>query len=174
LTLAFVRHLLSIVLLPGVVVGWIPLWIARRYHTSVTAPGGAIDLGLVLFGLVLLAIGVALFASSLQRFVVEGHGTLAPWDPPRRLVVRGPYRHVRNPMISGVVFLLAAEAALLRSLPHALWALGFLAINMIYIPLLEEPMLTMRFGREYDEYRRHVRRFLPRLRPWPGRVERAA
>jgi protein-S-isoprenylcysteine O-methyltransferase Ste14 len=172
--LAFVRHLVSVALLPGVVVGWIPLWIARRYHTRVTAPDTAIDVGLVLLGCGLLAIGAALFASSLQRFVVEGHGTLAPWDPPRRLVVRGPYRYVRNPMISGVVFLLAAEAALLRSQPHALWALGFLVINMIYIPLLEEPMLAMRFGREFDEYRRHVRRFLPRLRPWHGRVERIA
>ena len=167
------RHLVSIVLLPGIVVGWIPLSIARRYHTTITPPGNAVDVALVLSGIVLLGIGAALFVSSLHRFVVEGHGTLAPWDPPRQLVVRGPYRYVRNPMISGVVFLLAAEAALLRSQPHALWAVGFLVINMIYIPLLEEPMLAMRFGREYDEYRRHVRRFLPRLRPWEGRAERA-
>ena len=70
------------------------------------------------FGIGLLAVGVVLFVASLGRFVREGRGTLAPWDPPRRLVVRGPYRYVRNPMISGVVLALFGEAALLLSRPH--------------------------------------------------------
>jgi len=91
---------------------------------------------------------------------------LAPWDPPRHLVVRGPYRHVRNPMISGVVFVLFGEALVLLSGPHAQWALIFLVINFIYIPLLEEQRLKARFGEEYIEYCRHVPRLLPRLRPW--------
>jgi protein-S-isoprenylcysteine O-methyltransferase Ste14 len=110
--------------------------------------------------------GALLFGASLRRFASEGEGTLAPWDPPRRLVVRGPYRYVRNPMISGVVFVLFGESAVLMSLTHAEWALVFLAANAIYIPLLEEPMLEARFGEPYAEYRRHVPRFLPRLRPW--------
>ena len=98
--------------------------------------------------------------------MTEGDGTLAPWDPPRRLVVRGPYRFVRNPMISGVIFVLFSEALILRSLPLAAWAATFLVINLIYIPLSEEPMLRARFGDDYEEYCRHVRRFLPRVRPW--------
>src|SRR6185295_13856231 len=97
----------------------------------------------------------------------EGHGTLAPWDPPRALVVRGPYRFVRNPMISGVVFALFAEALVLLSRPHAVWAAAFGLLNLIYIPLIEEPQLERRFGEPYREYCKHVRRFLPRLRPWP-------
>ena len=52
--------------------------------------------------------------------------------------------------------------------PHAAWAVTFLVINMIYISLLEEPMLAARFGDDYREYRRHVRRFLPRLSAWPA------
>lgn len=120
-------------------------------------------------GLVVLAIGLILFFASLRRFASEGQGTLAPWDPPRRLVVRGPYRLVRNPMISGVVFILAAEAMLLASRPHAIWAIVFLSINLVYIPLLEEPFLRVRFGEEYREYCRHVPRILPHIHPWlPG------
>jgi protein-S-isoprenylcysteine O-methyltransferase Ste14 len=69
-------------------------------------------------------------------------------------------------MISGVIFLLFSEALLLLSPPHAIWAAAFLILNLVYIPLIEEPQLVQRFGEPYREYRRHVRRFLPRLRPW--------
>ena len=81
-------------------------------------------------------------------------------------MVQGPYRFVRNPMISGVPFILAGEAAILRSRPHAEWAAVFAIINMIYIPLLEEPALKARFGASYGRYCRAVRRFVPRLTPW--------
>jgi protein-S-isoprenylcysteine O-methyltransferase Ste14 len=164
-----VRHLISIAILPGVVVAVVPIWIARRYSVELQAPAGSIDFLLIALGVASLAIGVVLFIASLRRFVTDGNGTLAPWDPPRRLVVRGPYRYVRNPMISGVIFLLAAEAALLRSAPHAIWAAIFAGLNVIYIPILEEPMLEERFGEDYAEYRRHVRRFVPRLRPWDAK-----
>ena len=110
--------------------------------------------------------GLLLFGASLRRFATEGEGTLAPWDPPRRLVVRGPYRYVRNPMISGVVMVLFGEAALLLSPAHLDWALIFLGINALYIPLLEEPLLALRFGEAYREYCRHVPRLVPRWRPW--------
>jgi protein-S-isoprenylcysteine O-methyltransferase Ste14 len=96
---------------------------------------------------------------------------LAPWDPPRRLVLRGPYRFVRNPMVSGAIFVLFGEALVLQSLPHACWAVMFLLLCLFYIPVLEEPPLEARFGEEYRQYRRHVPRLLPRLKPWsPGRT----
>ncbi len=69
-------------------------------------------------------------------------------------------------MISGVIFVLAGEAALLLSTPHALWAVTFLVINLVYIPLLEEPFLHDRFGEAYREYCRHVPRIFPRATPW--------
>jgi protein-S-isoprenylcysteine O-methyltransferase Ste14 len=115
---------------------------------------------------VLIGIGVALFVATLRRFAGEGEGTLAPWDPPRRLVVRGAYRYVRNPMISGVLMVLAGEALVLLSRSHLLWALLFFVVNALYIPLVEEPMLARRFGERYNEYCRHVPRLVPRLRPW--------
>jgi protein-S-isoprenylcysteine O-methyltransferase Ste14 len=88
------------------------------------------------------------------------------WDPPRRLVVRGPYRYVRNPMISGVVFTLFSEALLLVSRPHLMWALIFLGANFVWIPLVEEAGLRHRFGDSYAQYCRHVPRLIPRLHPW--------
>ena len=143
----------------------IPLWLARRNGT-VLGLGAGLAVAIQALGVGLLAVGLVLFVASLRRFATEGEGTLAPWDPPRRLVVRGPYRYVRNPMISGVVLVLFGEAAVLLSRPHLSWALLFLGINAVYIPLLEEPLLAARFGDAYRTYRRHVPRLLPRWRPW--------
>ncbi len=106
-----------------------------------------------------------LFASSLWRFATDGRGTLAPWDPPRLLVVNGPYQYVRNPMISGVLFVVIGEALILLSMAHAAWAAFFLAVNVVYIRFVEEPQLARRFGPGYDIYRESVPRFVPRLSP---------
>ena len=85
------------------------------------------------------------------------------------LVVSGSYAYVRNPMISGVILILIAEAMLLRSFSHLEWAGLFFVINAIYIPLLEEPMLRARFGEEYEVYTQHVPRLIPRIRPYDGK-----
>ena len=166
--LTILRHLLSIALLPFTVAVLVPLWVARRNAIALALGGSGGELALQLVGVAALAAGLLLFTASLRRFATEGEGTLAPWDPPRKLVVRGPYRFVRNPMISGVIFVLFAEALILLSLSHATWALAFLGLNLVYIPLFEEPQLEQRFGDSYREYRRHVPRILPRLRPWTG------
>jgi Kef-type K+ transport system membrane component KefB len=92
--------------------------------------------------------------------------TLAPWNPTQKLVVQGVYRHVRNPMITGVSCILLGEAIFFGS-P---WLLGwfglFVLVNMLYIPLGEEPGLAKRFGEDYLVYKQNVPRWIPRLRPW--------
>jgi protein-S-isoprenylcysteine O-methyltransferase Ste14 len=118
------------------------------------------------FGLALLAIGLVLVVWTIRLFSTVGDGTLAPWDPTRKLVVLGPYRHVRNPMISGVAFVLAGEAVLLGSPPLALWFAAVVVVNAVYLPLVEEPGLRRRFGEDYELYAANVPRWLPRLRPW--------
>jgi len=160
------RHFLSIAILPFTVIVLVPLWIARRTGVVPRVGDGLFESGLQLLGLVLLAVGLAFFVSSLRRFAVDGRGTLAPWDPPRQLVVRGPYRYVRNPMISGVILILCGEALVLLSWRHAAWALIFFAANVTWIPLFEEPQLAHRFGDRYREYCQHVPRVIPRLTPW--------
>lgn len=160
------RHLLSVALLPFTVAVLVPLWIARSNDITPEIGRTAGQVFVQIVGILFLAVGLILFTASLQNFVTEGEGTLAPWDPPRRLVVRGPYRYVRNPMISGVVFALLGEALVLLSRPHFFWAIIFLAVNFIYIPSVEETGLRHRFGESYVEYCRHVPRFIPRLHPW--------
>ena len=162
------RHLLSILLLPFTVVAVVPgvllgtgaaarlAWDAAPAGTWLLRGAGA---------LVFLA-GFALFAWCIALFGRVGRGTLAPWDPTHRLVAVGPYRHVRNPMISGVALMLAGEALLWRSGLLALWLGAFVLINHTYFLLSEEPGLERRFGDAYRAYRAAVPRWIPRLRPW--------
>ncbi len=162
------RHLLSILLLPFTVTAVVPAWLISRaggVRLGWRLPGAGATLAIAAGALLVLG-GLAMLARTIALFATRGRGTLAPWDPPRRLVVTGVYRHVRNPMISGVIAILAGES-LLWGLPSvARWAAIFATINFIYIPLLEEPMLRGRFGAPYDEYRRNVPRWVPRLHPW--------
>ena len=121
----------------------------------------------MLTGLALVLSGLRLWLQTIRLFVEIGEGTLAPWDPPRNFVVRGPYRRVRNPMISSLGFILLGEAALLGSSSVLVFFAGFALTNAIYIPLVEEPGLLRRFGDRYRAYRRAVPRWIPRRRPWP-------
>ena len=117
-----------------------------------------------IIGALLIAAGVALVVWTVRLFMTVGRGTLAPWDPTSALVVLGPYRLVRNPMITGVATILAGQALFFRSWGIALEFAIFLVVNAIYFPLVEEPGLRRRFGAEYEEYRARVPRWLPRVR----------
>jgi protein-S-isoprenylcysteine O-methyltransferase Ste14 len=121
---------------------------------------------LMIIGVGIVILGLALVVMTVQMFITKGKGTLAPWDPPQHLVVVGVYRYVRNPMISGVATILLGEAVALGSAALLTWFVLFAAINAIYIPLLEEPGLTRRFGEDYRIYQRNVPRWIPRLTPW--------
>ena len=119
-----------------------------------------------LAGAALIAAGLYLILTTIGMFIAVGKGTLAPWDPTRKLVVTGVYRYVRNPMISGVVAVLSGEGVLFGSPPLLLYALFVFAANAVYIPLSEEPGLRRRFGQAYDDYARQVPRWLPRRTPY--------
>jgi protein-S-isoprenylcysteine O-methyltransferase Ste14 len=154
------RHVRAIGLLPFVVTVVVPGLLLWQSGADLAAwPLAFLGVALTALGLVLVAWTVALFAR-------VGRGTLAPWDPTSRLVVVGPYRHVRNPMISGVLAILLGEAALFASVTLLLWFAVVFAVNAVYFPLVEEPGLRRRFGLEYDAYRANVPRWLPRVRPW--------
>ncbi len=113
--------------------------------------------------------GAFLLFWCVRDFYVAGKGTLAPWDPPRNLVIVGLYRHVRNPMYVGVLALVAGWAVFFRSpLVAAYTALLFLVFH-IRVVAHEEPWLESTFGETWDEYRKHVRRWLPRIGPWRNR-----
>ena len=162
----------TIIVLPGTVLVFIPAAILlvtqdSRFAAELASPTQ------IWFWLALLAavIGLALSGWTVRLFMKFGKGTPAPWDPPKRLVIQGPYRYVRNPMITGALLMLLAEALLFQSLVIATWMMVFFIGNAIYLPLVEEKGLEQRFGNEYLEYRTHVPRWIPRLRAWTGKDE---
>lgn len=162
------RHWLAILSLPFMVVVVVPAWILQAGADS-RWPADAPAVWLArLAGLLLASAGFGLFAWCVRLFARVGQGTLAPWDPTRRLVAVGPYQYMRNPMISGVAGLLIGMALGWGSWRLAVWAGLFLLINHVYFVWSEEPGLEKRFGEPYRQYKAHVPRWLPRRRPWTG------
>ena len=123
---------------------------------------------IVLAGALLMGSGLYYLSITIWLFINIGRGTLAPWSPTSKLVVIGPYRHVRNPMISGVSMTLLGESIVVGSLGIFILFLLFFIINHIYFIYSEEPGLATRFGDEYLAYKRNVPRWIPRMRPWAG------
>lgn len=161
------RQARAIALLPGTVTVLVPgLILLGSGPNPGWGLGGAAAILPVLLGLALIAAGLALWLWTVRLFARVGEGTLAPWDPARHLVARGPYRHVRNPMIVAVLTVLAGEAALFGSVALLIWCAAFFALNHAFFLLHEEPGLEQRFGDEYRAYKRNVPRWLPRRSPW--------
>jgi protein-S-isoprenylcysteine O-methyltransferase Ste14 len=122
--------------------------------------------GIRALGAVLIAAGAASVVESFLRFAIVGLGTPAPVAPPKHLVVSGQYRFVRNPMYVALVAMVIGQALLFGSSHLLIYAAIVWAIVHFWVLVYEEPNLAGRFGESYAEYRRHVRRWWPRLRPW--------
>ncbi len=157
----------AIVLLPGNALAVIPaivLWLTgETAYAGQLAPPASPRFWLAL---PLFAVGFTLMGATMRMFLRIGKGTPAPWAPPQKLVVAGVYRHVRNPMISGVISVLLGEWLLFQSLPLLAWAATFALANLVYLPRWEEPALAARFGEDYRRYSANVPRWIPRLKPW--------
>jgi len=150
----FLRALISFLILPGTVAGLIPAWIVSadrgRGHGSI-------------LGAVPLAIGVMMLLWCVRDFYVSGKGTLAPWDPPKRLVLVGLYRCTRNPMYVGISLLLAGWSFLAASQMLAGYLVILALLFHLRVLLYEEPRLKKQFGEEWEAYTAAVPRWLPRL-----------
>src|SRR5262245_59534974 len=114
-----------------------------------------------LAGIIVTAGGATLAVWCILSFAVIGRGTPAPFDPPRHLVVRGPYRYVRNPMYLGASLALAGAALFYQAISLAAYAGGFVLLMHLFVVLYEEPALAATFGPEYQEYCRRVSRWWP-------------
>jgi protein-S-isoprenylcysteine O-methyltransferase Ste14 len=169
--LILLRHLLSILLLPFLVVVLVPYCLLTVFAAS---DSHWVNSSLIAelsqsIGVVFVIIGFVLFSWCVSLFFRVGQGTLAPWDPTLNLVVVGPYRFVRNPMISGVALLLVGQALVWGSWVVGVWAGVFIFINHVYSVLSEEPGLEKRFGEPFRLYKANVPRWVPRRRPWSGK-----
>ncbi|HLI36189.1 MAG TPA: isoprenylcysteine carboxylmethyltransferase family protein [Streptosporangiaceae bacterium] len=142
--------------------GLVP-WLLTRWTVRHPVPGG---LPARVLGAGLVAAGGAAVTHSFARFAIDGLGTPLPAAPPGHLVVSGLYRHVRNPTYVSLEAVILGQALLLgqrRLLGYA----ALLAIPpALFVHLYEEPKLAATFGEDYEQYRRNVPRWLPRLRPW--------
>jgi protein-S-isoprenylcysteine O-methyltransferase Ste14 len=115
------------------------------------------------YAVAVIAVGLLLYFSSLWVFAVVGRGTPGVWDPPRRLVVVGPYRWVRNPIYVAALLIVLGEAWLFLSADLLLYG-GVLAVAFHLLVIgYEEPRLRAQFGEQYETYRRMVPRWIPRL-----------
>jgi len=115
-----------------------------------------------IMGMIIGSIGAVIALSCIFTFAWIGRGTPAPFDPPRRLVIRGPYRFVRNPMYWGAGLTLAGAALFYESVPLLIYGAIFVIVSHFFVLLYEEPTLRRTFGPEYEAYCRRVRRW------WPG------
>lgn len=158
----WLRSLAALLLVPGTVVVLVPALIVR-HQSAVGSPGFSFP-GLAA-GLMIFA-GTALLLACVWQFFRHGRGTLAPIDPPRRLVVSGLYRFTRNPMYSAVALVLAGEALLFRSASLLAWLAAFVTVVHLFVVLYEEPALTRRFGACYEDYRQAVPRWGIARRPY--------
>ena len=152
------RTLIFTIFVPGFWTIMMPYWLLPR--------GTRLDLrGAGATGWVLIAAGIALyFACAFWGFALRGKGTPLPIDPPKRLVVEGPYGLVRNPMYWSVASVMLGEAAVFHSVALAELAFAFFAGVNVFVLLYEEPALRRKFGAEYEEYCRRVPRWLPRIK----------
>ena len=139
----FLRAVLALLILPGVFAGLIPAWIVTADHSRTGTYG---------IGWLPVVVGIAILVWSVRDFYVAGKGTLAPWDPPKHLVVVGLYRFVRNPMYVGILIFLAGWVMLTGSRWLAAYT-GVLAIAFhLRVVLYEEPRLRRQFADEKRGY----------------------
>ena len=158
---AALGSLVFLVIAPGTTAVLVP-WLLTRWEVRVPPPSSAIRV----LGLGLIVAGAAVLIGAFARFVLEGRGTPAPVAPTERLVVRGLYRHVRNPMYLAVTAMIVGQALFLGRWELLAYAALFLGTTAAFVRWYEEPTLLDRFGAEYETYRRAVPGWWPRLKPW--------
>ena len=146
-----VKAIAAFLALPGLVAFAIPIAIGTSagrpvQHASIAAS--------------VLCLGTLVLLWCVREFYVAGRGTLAPWSPPRHLVVSGPYRVTRNPMYVGVFTILIGWSVLWQSRTLLLYALGVLGAFYVRVRLVEEPWAARNFGAEWESYRSRVPRWL--------------
>ena len=149
------RSLLFLVLIPGTVTGYIPwriLQATRHLFVPAVSITTVLAMGVAMTGLTVLL-------RCVWDFFAAGRGTLAPFDPPKHLVVRGLYRFTRNPMYNGVLTLLLGEAWLFDSVALLEYALVVFVVFHLTVIIYEEPALESQFGESYRAYRAAVPRW---------------
>ena len=159
---ALLGSAIFLVIAPGTLAVLIPRWITRwQFQPPLLGFSGFRFLGVVL-----IVLGLPVLLDSFARFALQGLGTPAPVAPPRRLVVTGFYRYVRNPMYVAVLSLIFGQGLLFGSVRLLEYGLAIWAAFFLFVLAYEEPALRSSFGADYKEFCSNVPRWIPRLTPW--------
>ena len=153
MTSPIVKTVIFTILVPGTVAVVLP----RAIGTDASAP--TLDSSI---GFLPMVLGVAIYLWCAWDFATAGQGTPAPIDAPKRLVVRGLYRFVRNPMYVGVLTVLFSESVVFRSRRILTYAIVVFLFFHLMVMLYEEQALKRKFGASYEEYLKSVPRWIPR------------
>ena len=163
------NHFMSILILPFVVLVVIP-YVILKYSIEITCHTGHVTFQVLAYIFIVLGLGLMLW--TILLFAKQGKGTLAPWNPTVILVINGPYKYVRNPMILGVLLVLLAESFYFNSLTLLIWMILFFFINNIYFEHFEEPELERKFADDYVDYKTNVRRWIPKTRGYSSKKKK--
>ena len=165
--LAALGTALFLLLAPGTFDVYVPWWITRwRVHSPF--PGFT---ALRIVGLLWIAAALPALLESFARFALQGVGTPAPVFPTQRLVVSGFYCYVRNPMYLAVVSIVLGQALIFGNLRVFEYGLFAWLITHLFVLFYEEPTLRKSFGAEYETYRQHVPRWIPRCTRWLAQAD---
>jgi protein-S-isoprenylcysteine O-methyltransferase Ste14 len=157
--LTLIKSLVFAMIGPGTVTVLVP-WLL------LSSQGGPLGSGFVFraVGTVSILFGVLAAGWCMWDFVFTGRGTPAPIDPPKNLVVRGFYRHVRNPMYVSIAAILLGEAVFFGSGRLLCYAAFILLCFHLFVVFHEEPHLRSRFGVAYEAYCAVVPRWIPKIK----------
>ena len=156
-----IKTLIWSIFVPGTITVLVPYWLLSTGSTSFPVGLSAVRL----IGLLVLAFAFMIYVWCAWNFTFVGKGTPAPFDPPQKLVVKGPYQFVRNPMYVFVALALIGEAILFGTPVLIIYAGLAVIFCHLWVVYYEEPTLRRKFGESYERYSSRVSRWLPRLPP---------
>lgn len=153
----FLRNLLFTILQPGIVAGLIPFLIVRGdLKRILTLPWTVVQYS----GVIVFLIGTFIMIHCIIKFAIDGRGTLSPADPTKSLVISGLYKYSRNPMYLGVMSILIGETLFTYNFYLFLYSCMIFLVFNLFIEFLEEPRLKKDFGKEYENYKKRVKRWI--------------
>lgn len=162
-----IKTLIWSIFVPGTVTLLVPYWLLSAGSTSFPRELSVMRV----LGLAVISLAVMIYIWCAWNFTFIGKGTPAPFDPPKKLVVKGPYKFVRNPMYVFVALALIGEAIFFATPVLIIYAGVALVFCHLWVLYYEEPSLRRRFGESYERYCSRVSRWLPGLAPPKERVE---
>jgi len=151
------KSLFFLILVAGLGAGYVPF---------VLLPGGPqVETGVfAYFAFPLWLIGAVIILWCFADFTFRGHGTPNPMDPPKELVTTGVYRYVRNPIYVGTLTIIIGHFLWFKTIWMLAYAVVVFLIFHLFVTLYEEPTLKKKFGEVYENYRKSVPRWIPKLK----------